>query len=70
MGGHADSCQALFRQEANFVGQGGDDGEFEWVGFFTPSPLELGESTNKMREARFMIITIEPCPMPSTRRCF
>jgi hypothetical protein len=70
MGGHTDSYQALFLQEVDFVGQGGDDGEFEWGRFFTPSHLELRESTNERRKAGFMILIIEPYPMPSTKRFF
>jgi hypothetical protein len=50
-------------------GQGGDDGELKWGAFFTPSSLELRESTNERREAGFMILTIEPCPTPSMKRC-
>jgi hypothetical protein len=45
-------------------------GEFEWSWLFTPSSLELGESTNKRREARFMVLAIESCPMPSPQGSF
>jgi hypothetical protein len=30
--------------------------------------LELGESAYKEREARFMVLAIEPSPMPSSER--
>jgi hypothetical protein len=70
MGSHVDTCQVLFLQQVDFVGQGSDNGEFKWGGFFTLCPLELWELTNKRREAGFMILIIEPCPMPSMKRCF
>jgi hypothetical protein len=70
MGGHADSCQALLLQKDDFVGQSCYLREFEWGWLFTPSFLELGESTNKREEARFMVLTIEPCPMPSLQGSF
>jgi hypothetical protein len=35
---------------------------------FTSSSLELGESTYKGREARFMVLAIEPGPMPFPER--
>jgi hypothetical protein len=43
-------------------------GEFEGSRFFTPNPLEFRESTHKGREARFMILAIEPHLMPSLKR--
>jgi hypothetical protein len=42
--------------------------EFEWGGVFTPCSLELKESAYKGREARLMVLTIKPCPMPSPNR--
>jgi hypothetical protein len=63
MGGHADSCQALLLQKVDFVDQSCHLGEFEWSWLFTPSSLELEELANKMREARFMVHVVEPCPM-------
>jgi hypothetical protein len=65
MGGHVDSCQALLLQKVNFVGQSYHLREFKWSWLFTPSSLELGESTSKRREARFMVFVVEPCPMLS-----
>jgi hypothetical protein len=32
--------------------------------------MELGKSTNERSEARFMIVTIEPCYVPSAKRSF
>jgi hypothetical protein len=64
----ADYCQALFFQVVDFVGQSYHLGEFEWGGLVTPSSFELGEPAYKGREARFMVLTIKPCPMPSLER--
>jgi hypothetical protein len=68
MGSHGDSRQALLFQLVNFVGRSCYMREFEWGGLFTPSSLELGESAYKRREARFMVLTIKPGPMPSPQR--
>jgi hypothetical protein len=70
MGGHADSRQAFLFQEIDLVGQGSDLGELEWSRFFAPSTLELEESAYKWREAGLVVLAIEPCPMPSTKRGF
>jgi hypothetical protein len=32
--------------------------------------LELGEPAYERREARFMVLAIEPCPVPSPKRGF
>jgi hypothetical protein len=45
-------------------------GEFERSRFFTPSPMEFRESANKGSEARFMILVVEPRPVPSLKRSF
>jgi hypothetical protein len=45
-------------------------GELEWSQLFAPSSLELGELAYEWREARFMVLTIEPCPMLSPKRGF
>jgi hypothetical protein len=58
MGSHIDSGQATLFQENDFVGQGCDRGEFKRSR--TPCPLEFRESTHKGREARFMILVVEP----------
>jgi hypothetical protein len=67
MGGHTDSSQAAHFQEINFVGQGHAMGEFKRSRFFTPSPLKFRESTHKRREAGFMVLTIEPRTVPSSK---
>jgi hypothetical protein len=45
-------------------------GKLEWSRLFAPSVVELGESAHEGREAGFMILTIEPCPVPSSKRSF
>jgi hypothetical protein len=60
---HADSCQALFLQRVDLVGQGSNLGELEWSWLFAPSSLKLGEPTYEWREAGFVVLTIEPCPV-------
>jgi hypothetical protein len=45
-------------------------GELEWSGLFAPSSLELGEPAYEQREARFMILTMEPYLVPSPKRGF
>jgi hypothetical protein len=45
-------------------------GEFDWSWLFTPSNLELEELANKRREARFTVVAVEPCPMPSPSGSF
>jgi hypothetical protein len=70
MGGHADSCQALLLQKVDFVGRSSHLGEFEWSWLLTPCSLELEEMGNTRREARFMVLTVEPSHMPSPQRSF
>jgi hypothetical protein len=65
-----DSCQAFFLQKVNLVGRGSKLRELEWSSLFAPSSLELGEPVDKWREAGLMVLTIEPCPMPSPKRSF
>jgi hypothetical protein len=67
VGGHADSSQATLFQEINLVGQGRDMGEFKRSRFFTPRPLKFCESAYKRREAGFMVLAVEPCPVPSSK---
>jgi hypothetical protein len=45
-------------------------GELKWSQLFAPSSLELGEPAYEWREARFMVLTIEPCPVTSPKRGF
>jgi hypothetical protein len=44
--------------------------KLEWSRLFTPSAIEPRESAQEGREAGFMILSIEPCPMPSLKRSF
>jgi hypothetical protein len=43
-------------------------GKLEWSLLFAPRVVELRESAHKGREARLIILAIEPCPMPSLKR--
>jgi hypothetical protein len=45
-------------------------GELEWSRLFAPSSLELRETAYEWREARFMVLAIEPCHVPSPKRGF
>jgi hypothetical protein len=67
MGGHIDSCQAALFQEINLVGQGCDMGEFKRSRLFTPRPLKFRESAYEWREARFMVLAVEPSHVPSVK---
>jgi hypothetical protein len=66
MGVHAHTYQAFLFQEINLIDQGGHLWSFEWSGLFTPSPLELRESSHEGRETRFMVLIVEPCSVPSS----
>jgi hypothetical protein len=41
---------------------------FDWSGLFTPSPLELRESSHEGGMARFIILAVEPCSVQSPER--
>jgi hypothetical protein len=41
-----------------------------WSQFFAPSVVKLRESAHEGREAGFMFLAIEPCPVPSSKRSF
>jgi hypothetical protein len=43
-------------------------GEFERSRFFTPRPLKFRELAYKRREARFMVLVIEPYHVPPPKR--
>jgi hypothetical protein len=45
-------------------------GELEWSRLFAPSSLKLGELAYEWREARSVVLAIEPCPMSSPERGF
>jgi hypothetical protein len=68
MGGYANPSQSALFQEIDFVGQGCDGGRFKRSMFFTPSPLEFMELAHKGRKARFIILAVEPCLVPSLKR--
>jgi hypothetical protein len=70
MCGHTESCQSFFPQKVDLVHQGGNLRELEWSWLFTPSSLELMEPAYKWKEAGFMVLTIEPCSVPSLERSF
>jgi hypothetical protein len=70
MGGHTHAYQAFLFQEVDLVDQGSNLRSFEWSMLFTPSSLELEKSGYEGREAGFMVLTIEPCSMPSPERIF
>jgi hypothetical protein len=44
--------------------------DFQWSRLFTPGSMELGELAYEGREAGFVILTVEPCSMPSPERIF
>jgi hypothetical protein len=68
MGVHAHACQAFTFQKIDFIDQGGHLRSFEWSKIFTPSPLEHRELSHEDGEARFIVLAIEPCSMPSLER--
>jgi hypothetical protein len=65
MGGYAHACQALLFQEVDLVNQGIHLGSFEWSRLFTPGSLELEELGYEGGEAEFVVLTVEPCSVPS-----
>jgi hypothetical protein len=68
MGDYVDFGKTTLFQGINVVSQGSDMREFERCGFFTPSPLKFRESAYKGREVWFMVLTVEPCSVPSPKR--
>jgi hypothetical protein len=70
MCGHTDSHQSLFLQFVDLVGSGNSMGELEWSRLFAPSSLELGQAAYERWEAGFVVLAIEPCPMPSSKKGF
>jgi hypothetical protein len=43
-------------------------GEFQRSRLFTPGPLKFSELAHKGGGARFVVLTVEPCPMSSPKR--
>jgi hypothetical protein len=70
MGGHAHACQAFLFQEEDLVDQGRHLRSFKWSRIFTPGSMELGVLAYDRREARFVVLKIESCSMPSSKRIF
>jgi hypothetical protein len=68
MGGYTDSYQPALLQGIYLAGQSGDVREFDRSRIFGPSPLVLGESTYEGGEAGFMVLTIEPSPVPPSKK--
>jgi hypothetical protein len=67
VGRHVDSSKATLFQEVDLFGQGCDMRELKGGMFFTPRPLKFRESTYKRREVGFMILVVEPRPVPSPK---
>jgi hypothetical protein len=42
-------------------------GEFKRSRLFTPGPLKFRESAYERGEAGFVVLTVEPCPVPSPK---
>jgi hypothetical protein len=42
-------------------------GELQRSRIFTPGPLKFRESANERREARFLVLVVEPCHVPSLK---
>jgi hypothetical protein len=70
MGDSTHACQAFLFQEVDLVNQGSYFRSFEQSRLFTPSSMELGELAYKGGEARFMVLKVEPCSVPSPERMF
>jgi hypothetical protein len=60
----------FFLQDVDLVGQGSNLGKLEWSRLFTPCAIVLKEAAHEGREARLMILAIEPCLVPSLKRSF
>jgi hypothetical protein len=65
---NAYSYPATLVQGIDLIYQSSDVREFNRSRLFTPSPLVFRESAYKGREVGFMVLTIEPGPMPSSKR--
>jgi hypothetical protein len=70
MGSYADSCRAALLQGIDLVRQSSDVGEFNESRPFAPSPLEFRKSAYEGGEAGFMVLTVEPGPVPSSKGSF
>jgi hypothetical protein len=70
MGSHAHAYQAFLFQVVDLVDQSSHLRDFEWSRLFTLGSLELGELAYEGWEDGFVILTVEPCSMPSLERIF
>jgi hypothetical protein len=70
MGSHTHACQALLFQEVDPVDEGHHLRSFERSRLLTPSSLELEESAYEGGEPGFMVLIVEPSPMPSLEGIF
>jgi hypothetical protein len=70
MGGHAHTGQTFVFQKIDFVDQSYHLRCFKKSQLLAPGLLEFGESADKRREAGFVVLTIEPCLVPSRREDF
>jgi hypothetical protein len=70
MGSHAHTGPTFILQKINLVDQSCHLRGFKWSRLFSLGPLEFGMSANKGGEAGIMVLTIEPCTMPSPERRF
>jgi hypothetical protein len=60
----------FFFQDVDLVNQGSHLRIFEQSRLFTPSSLELKESAYDRGEVGFLVLTVEPCSVPSPERIF
>jgi hypothetical protein len=70
IGGYAQACQAFLFKELDLVNQGSHLRIFEQSRLFTPCSMELREPTYEGGEARFVVLTVEPCSVPSPEKIF
>jgi hypothetical protein len=68
MGGYTDSYQVTLHQGIDLVGQSSDVREFNRSWLFDPGPLVFRESAYEGRDVGFMVLTIEPAPVPSSKK--
>jgi hypothetical protein len=70
MGGYTHAYQTFFFQEVDLVNQGSHLRSFEWSRLLTPCSLDHAESAYKGGEDGFVVLTVEPCSVPSLERIF
>jgi hypothetical protein len=67
---HTHTCQAFLFQEIDLVTQGNHLRSFEQSRLFTLGSLEHRQSACEGGEAGFVVLTVEPCSMPSPKSVF